>query len=443
MKKCPFSAISSQLMGNKKPFELPEWQETEVLRTATIDIDDPVILKQLEMIELTLDDIRLAQSLQTLIAKHIDTIVAAFYRTITNVDQLKKIIVENSTIERLQLTLKAHLIEMFSGHIDEDFLMKRQRVASVHYRIGLEPKWYMGAFQNLQDTLLNLVYRHIEDRDELMRISTVITKILNFEQQIVLEAYEKENLRQRGLQYERVKAELKHKITIVSEDMTVIAEQTRTSVQHLIASSSEVNGSVQRGAEASRLTQALAAEGQSKLTGLENRIASILQRTSSIEDVVKQLNHSVQDIGHVVNLVQDIAVQTNLLALNSAIEAARAGEHGRGFAVVAQEVRKLSDQTKQSVSQIHTYIMQTRDYSEKVAASIADVHRIVQESKSESEATEVSFQHIVQSMSSSLDNVEMVEKGMQALVQSIEEIGQATDKVVNSAESLHQAAQLA
>ncbi|WP_165867268.1 protoglobin domain-containing protein [Paenibacillus pinisoli] len=443
MKKCPFSAISSQLMGRKNTLGLPDWKESEPSLDAVICIDDPVIVKQLEMIELTLDDIRLAKSLQALIERHIDTIVDTFYQTITNVDQLKDIIVENSTIERLQFTLKAHLIEMFSGHIDEDFLKKRQRVASVHYRIGLEPKWYMGAFQNLQDTLLNLVYRHVEDREQLIRISTVITKILNFEQQIVLEAYEKENVRQRELQYERVKEELKHKITVVSEDMTVIAEQTRASVQHLVASSADVNGSVHRGAEASRHTQALAAEGQTKLAALEASIASILMRTSSMDEVVKQLNQSVQEIGQVVSLVQDIAVQTNLLALNSAIEAARAGEHGRGFAVVAQEVRKLSDQTKQSVTQIHAYIVQTREYSEKVAASITEVHSIVQDSKSESEATEVAFQHIVQSMSSSLATVETVEQGMKALVQTIEEIGQATDKVVDSAATLHQAAQQA
>ena len=66
-------------------------------------------------------------------------------------------------------------------------------------------------------------------------------------------------------------------------------------------------------------------------------------------DRMSELDARARRIEEVTSLVGEIAAQTDLLALNAAIEAARAGEHGKGFAVVAEEVRRLSDRTKDSV----------------------------------------------------------------------------------------------
>ncbi|MHC1747583.1 MAG: methyl-accepting chemotaxis protein [Cellulosilyticaceae bacterium] len=125
---------------------------------------------------------------------------------------------------------------------------------------------------------------------------------------------------------------------------------------------------------------ACAKEGHETTTHIKKQMQDVSITTAQTADIIQALSLKAEEINHIVYIIMGIADQTNLLALNATIEAARAGESGRGFAVVADEIRKLSDQSAASLSQIkvvvntmHTLVKNATDCSlqntQKVSAT--------------------------------------------------------------------------
>lgn len=106
-------------------------------------------------------------------------------------------------------------------------------------------------------------------------------------------------------------------------------------------------------------------EGNVLVQETHSSIKSLADDVDDSSKVLSELQKHSENIGHVLDVIKEIAEQTNLLALNAAIEAARAGEQGRGFAVVADEVRTLAQRTQDSTSEIETIISDLQRGSEQ------------------------------------------------------------------------------
>ncbi|WP_456415715.1 methyl-accepting chemotaxis protein [Thiolapillus sp.] len=147
------------------------------------------------------------------------------------------------------------------------------------------------------------------------------------------------------------------KMTVALEDMSNNATESAQVAENSVELAS-------KGGEAVRRT----------INGMDN-IREQIQETSKR---IKRLGESSQEIGNIVELIEDIADQTNILALNAAMQAAMAGEAGRGFAVVADEVQRLAERSANATKQIEALVQTIQaDTNEAVSSMEASTTEVV------------------------------------------------------------------
>lgn len=127
---------------------------------------------------------------------------------------------------------------------------------------------------------------------------------------------------------------------------------------------------------------------------IANAATNLAQALNELTDKTQQTKKEVHTIVEVIDLIKQIANQTNLLALNAAIEAARVGEQGRGFAVVAEEVRKLAQDTGNSVKTMSNNLTHILDVIDIIADQVSKLDRLAQQQAAATEEISASMTEI-------------------------------------------------
>lgn len=204
-----------------------------------------------------------------------------------------------------------------------------------------------------------------------------------------------------------------------TEEVTATMSEIETTIEENVRRAEDIFERI----EAVTLTTE---ESLSHIKGMSDICLQVTKGNETVNTHLDQLLAKVEKIGEIVKVIEGIADQTNLLALNASIEAARAGEAGKGFAVVSDEIRKLAENTKTSLTEFETFkqeiehvsnnsveslkminqsMVQIPDAVEQVTAGLSGNYGSIDHIKIDMESFVASFQQVSSSATSVTDAV--------------------------------------
>jgi twitching motility protein PilJ len=218
-------------------------------------------------------------------------------------------------------------------------------------------------------------------------------------------------------------------INETSEQVSSSAQETQTTARHLAESAQHqaqristattainqiaslmdtVSKDSAESADVAERSVKIASRGAEVVRETISGMDSIRDQIQETSKRIKRLGESSQEIGSIVELINDIAEQTNILALNAAIQAASAGEAGRGFAVVADEVQRLAERSASATKRIETLVQTIQSDTNEAVNSME-----------QTTAEVVAGARLAEDAGSALGDIERVSHDLSALIQNI------------------------
>ncbi|MEW6108287.1 MAG: methyl-accepting chemotaxis protein [Nitrospirota bacterium] len=240
------------------------------------------------------------------------------------------------------------------------------------------------------------------------------------------------------------------------EEMVTTIKQIAESLGNLSTSSEEISSSINevnsttidiesRATESVVLAETVMSNASEKgmsaariaMEGMENIKNSVM----ALSDVINMLGKRTDDIGKILNVIDDVTDQTNLLAINAAILASKAGEHGKGFSVVADEIKSLAERTSFSTNEIAELIKSVQDVTRSSIKMASDGIKTVEKGLLHVQDLNDTLSEIVESSKASTDMVKAIQRATSEESIVIKHITLAVETMTEQIENISRAIQ--
>ncbi|MDP2847136.1 MAG: methyl-accepting chemotaxis protein [Humidesulfovibrio sp.] len=214
-----------------------------------------------------------------------------------------------------------------------------------------------------------------------------------------------------------------------SDEQRARTTEAATAMEEMNSTVMEVARSAGNAADLAEKAKHKAQQGSDLVDKVVSTISGVERQATILKDDMTELGKQAEGIGHVMNVISDIADQTNLLALNAAIEAARAGDAGRGFAVVADEVRKLAEKTMNATREVGEAIRGIQESARKNIHNTESTGLAVQASTELAHESGEALREIVGMVDQTADHVRGIATASEQQSAASEEISRSTEEI--------------